>query len=138
MLSTNGGTYEFGWYNGSGPNGYGTTNYNTSRGEIWLNSNWTSHNADNDMYFGGYGFQTYMHEIGHSLGLSHPGTYDAGSGGTITYANSAEYSQDNRQYTIMSYFGGYAPGAGWQQDGTASRRRCCTTSRRSSRSTAPI
>ena len=72
------------------------------------------------MVFGGYGFQTYMHEIGHSLGLSHPGTYNAGSGGTITYANSAEYSQDNRQYTIMSYFGGYAPGAGWQQDGTAS------------------
>ena len=120
VLSTNGGTYSFGWYNGTNSNSYGTTNYNLSRDEIWLNSNWTSHNADNDMVFGGYGFQTYMHEIGHALGLSHPGTYDAGSGGTITYANSAEYSQDNRQYTIMSYFGGYAPGAGWQQDGTAS------------------
>ncbi len=70
------------------------------------------------MYYGGYGFETYMHEIGHSLGLSHPGTYDAGNGGTITYANNAEYAQDNRQYTIMSYFGGYQPGAGWQQDGT--------------------
>ena len=120
VLSTNGGTYEFGWYNGTSSNSYSTTNYNLSRAEIWLNSNWTSHNADNDMVFGGYGFQTYMHEIGHALGLSHPGTYNAGSGGTITYANSAEYSLDNRQYTIMSYFGGYAPGAGWQQDGTAS------------------
>jgi serralysin len=120
VLSTNGGTYSKGWYNSTSSNSYGTTNYNLSRDEIWLNSNWTSHNADNDMYFGGYGFQTYMHEIGHSLGLSHPGTYNAGSGGTITYANNAEYSQDNRQFTIMSYFGGYAPGAGWQQDGTFS------------------
>src|SRR5258708_33349375 len=61
-----------------------------------------------------------MHEIGHSLGLSHPGAYDAGNGGSITYANNAEYSLDNRQYSIMSYFGGYAPGVGWQQDGTYS------------------
>ncbi len=121
MLSTNGGTYSGGWYNGSStPNGYGTTNYNLTRNEIWLNSNWGTHNQDSDMYFGGYGFQTYMHEIGHSLGLSHPGTYDAGNGGTITYANNAEYAQDNRQYTIMSYFGGYSPSAGWQQDGTSS------------------
>ena len=101
-------------------NAYGTTNYGITRSEIWLNSNWSSHNQDNDMYYGGYGFQTYMHEIGHSLGLSHPGSYDAGNGGPITYANSAEYSQDNRQYTIMSYFGGYEPGVGWQQDGTSS------------------
>jgi Ca2+-binding RTX toxin-like protein len=120
VLATNGGTYSSGWFNSTSTNSYGTTNYNLSRGEIWLNSNWTSHNADNDMYFGGYGFQTYMHEIGHSLGLSHPGTYDAGNGGSITYTNSAEYSLDNRQYTIMSYFGGYAPGSGWQQDGTQS------------------
>jgi peptidase M10/serralysin-like protein/VCBS repeat protein/matrixin len=120
VLSTNGGTYSFDWTNGSNTNSYGTTNYKIARDEIWLNSNWTSHNADNDMFFGGYGFQTYMHEIGHSLGLSHPGTYNAGSGGSITYANSAEYTLDNRQYTIMSYFGGYAPGAGWQQDGTFS------------------
>jgi hypothetical protein len=91
-----------------------------TRAEIWLNSNWGSQNSDNAMAFGGYGFETYMHEIGHSLGLSHPGAYDAGNGGSITYANNAEYSQDNRQYTIMSYFGGYAPGAGWQQDGTFS------------------
>src|SRR6185503_9370373 len=40
--------------------------------------------------------------------------------GPITYTNNAEYNQDNRQYTIMSYFGGYALGSGWQQDGTQS------------------
>lgn len=120
VLSTNGGTYSSGWFNGTSSNIYGTTNYNLSRDEIWLNSNWTSHDQDSDMYFGGYGFQTYMHEIGHSLGLSHPGTYDASNGGSITYANNAEYAQDNRQYTVMSYFGGYLPNVGWQQDGTYS------------------
>ena len=34
-------------------------------------------------------------------------------------ANNAEYAQDNRQYTIMSYFGGYDTSInGWRQDGT--------------------
>ena len=56
------------------------------------------------MGFGGWGFTTYLHEIGHTLGLSHPGTYDAGNGGTITYANNAEYAQDSLRYTVMSYF----------------------------------
>src|SRR5262249_17528625 len=66
------------------------------------------------------GIATYIHEIGHAMGLSHPGTYDAGNGGSITYANNAEFTLDNRQYTIMSYFGGYQPGVGWPQDGTYS------------------
>src|SRR5262245_37164452 len=52
VLSTNGGTYSFSWYNdGTNSNIYGTANYTTTRSEIWLNSNWTSHNADNDMVF---------------------------------------------------------------------------------------
>jgi Peptidase M10 serralysin C terminal len=119
-LTTGGGTYSFPWIAAGGASSYGTANYNMTRDEIWLNSHWTSHDQDSDMYLGGYGFETYMHEIGHSLGLSHPGTYDAGNGGTITYANNAEYAQDNRQYTVMSYFGGYLPGSGWQQDGTFS------------------
>ncbi len=119
VLGTNGGTYSDGSLssNGSGP--YGTANYRITRNEIWFNNNWTSHDQDSDMYYGGYGFQTYIHEIGHSLGLSHPGTYNAGNN-PITYANNAEYTQDNRQYTVMSYFGGYSPTAGWQQDGTFS------------------
>ena len=118
LSPTNGGTYSRSWTTGSStPNGYGTPNNNITRDEIWLNSSWSSHDQDSDMYYGGYGFQIYIHEIGHSLGLSHPGTYNAGNN-PITYANNAEYSQDNRQYTVMSYFGGYSPTAGWQQDGT--------------------
>jgi len=80
------------------------SDYDLQAARIWLNSTWTSHDTDADMYFGGYGFITYVHEIGHALGLSHPGTYNAGSGGTITYAGNAEYQQDTRQFTVMSYF----------------------------------
>ncbi len=47
---------------------------------------------------GGYAFQTYMHEIGHALGLGHSGDY----GGTATYAN-ATWTNDSWQHTVMSY-----------------------------------
>jgi Ca2+-binding RTX toxin-like protein len=80
------------------------TNFGMSRAYIWLNTGWSSHNTDASMAFGGWGFTTYLHEIGHTLGLSHAGTYDAGNGGTITYANNAEYAQDSLRYTVMSYF----------------------------------
>ena len=102
---------------------YGTSiNYTTQKltlgaGQVWLSSSWAS-NGDSGMAPGGYGLFTMIHEIGHALGLSHPGSYNAGSGGVITYANNAVFAQDNRQYTVMSYFGGYLKGVGWQQDGT--------------------
>lgn len=47
------------------------------------------------------GFETILHELGHALGLKHPGNYDAGTGGaTPPYLPSG---QDNTAYTIMSY-----------------------------------
>ena len=46
----------------------------------------------------------YIHEVGHTLGLSHPGSYNAGAGQTITYSSNAEYAQDTHQFTLMSYF----------------------------------
>ena len=83
--------------------------------QIWLASGWTS-NQDSGMALGGYGLLTMIHEIGHSLGLSHPGLYN----GSATYANNAVFAQDNREFTVMSYFGGYDPSiGGWQQDGTS-------------------
>ncbi len=71
---------------------------------IWLNSGWSTHNEDADMTTGSYGSLTYLHEIGHALGLSHPGTYNADQAGPINYANSAEFAEDTRQFTVMSYF----------------------------------
>ena len=69
-----------------------------------------------DLNFGQYGRTTLIHEIGHSLGLSHPGNYnfsvdEEGNPIPITYAADAEYFQDSQQYTIMSYFGGWETGA---------------------------
>ncbi|QDP01836.1 M10 family metallopeptidase C-terminal domain-containing protein [Thalassotalea sp. PS06] len=53
--------------------------------------------------FGGYGSTTLIHEIGHTLGLSHPGAYN-GAGAT-NYVSQAEYAQDSNQYSLMSYWG---------------------------------
>ena len=69
-------------------------------GDAWFNSS-LSYNANPSNL--NYGRQTLTHEIGHALGLSHPGDYNAGTG-TPTYANSAVYYEDTRQYTIMSYW----------------------------------
>lgn len=54
----------------------------------------------------GYTFQTFLHEIGHAMGLGHQGIYNAGSGNP-TYGNDAQWVNDTWQQTIMSY---------WSQD----------------------
>jgi serralysin len=62
-------------------------------------------NASNAwLRFGGYGDTTIIHELGHSLGLSHPGSYNFGPGFAVNYMNGAEYAQDSKQYSIMSYW----------------------------------
>ncbi|MBY6066190.1 M10 family metallopeptidase C-terminal domain-containing protein [Leisingera aquaemixtae] len=47
-----------------------------------------------------YSLQTYIHEVGHALGLGHQGDYN----GTATYGSSEEFSNDSWQLSIMSYF----------------------------------
>ncbi|UPY37247.1 M10 family metallopeptidase C-terminal domain-containing protein [Sediminicoccus sp. KRV36] len=47
------------------------------------------------------GFETLIHEIGHALGLKHPGSYNAGGG--ITEGPYLPASLDNTLYSIMSY-----------------------------------
>ncbi len=65
-----------------------------------------------------YAQTTLIHELGHSLGLSHPGDYDAtddndgdGVPDPITYEGDAYFFQDSMQYSIMSYFDAYETGA---------------------------
>lgn len=70
-------------------------------GDVWVS---LSQPSNLQLDEGRYGLQTLAHEIGHALGLSHPGGYNAAPGVSITYPVNAEYYQDTRAYTIMSYF----------------------------------
>ena len=79
----------------------GNTSATSSDGDVFINTNYASTTDDSA---GTYEFLTFVHEIGHALGLQHPGNYNAGPGQTITYANSATYIEDSRMYSLMSYF----------------------------------
>jgi hypothetical protein len=55
--------------------------------------------------FDNSGFRLFLHEIGHALGLLHPGNYNALPGGaSVPYDGNAIYREDTGQYSVMSYF----------------------------------
>jgi Ca2+-binding RTX toxin-like protein len=80
------------------------TAVNPDSSDVWFNPDWWKFR-----YFdmGGERLQALEHEIGHALGLAHPGDYN----GTGDYDQMALYAQDTRQYSIMSYFDASKTGA---------------------------
>lgn len=99
---------------GAGDINFGTNNQASSAGyanppnasptkdkDFLFLANNVASNSDPGMQEGGYGWTTVLHEIGHTLGLKHPGNYNAGGGSTPgPYLPAAE---DDHQHTIMSY-----------------------------------
>lgn len=49
--------------------------------------------------FNSYSFQTYIHEVGHALGLGHGGPYN----GSANFGVDNIFANDLWQYTVMSY-----------------------------------
>ena len=58
------------------------------------------HDSWSDLNLNGYMLQTYMHEIGHALGLGHAGDYN----GSAVWGTDNDYDNDSWSATIMSYF----------------------------------
>lgn len=67
-------------------------------GKVLVNSKYKDHAAP---ALHNYPRGTLLHEVGHRIGLLHPGDYN---GVGMNYRDHAEYAQDTESYSVMSYF----------------------------------
>ena len=69
----------------------------TTSAFINISTDWIASDIGN---LNSYSYQTYLHEIGHALGLGHAGNYN----GDAVYGVNNQYLNDSWQTSIMSYF----------------------------------
>lgn len=74
-----------------------TSNGRIESSHINVSTWWLSSFGDR---IGDYGFQTYIHEIGHALGLGHQGNYN----GSAYFGTDESFANDSWQASVMSYF----------------------------------
>ncbi len=104
--STNVGDIRFAW-SSAVPSGFWGHSYYPQAsfpqgGDIWLNPSNTG-GTDTDWLVGSYNYEALMHEIGHALGLKHPGNYSGSETGPFFSSATGTAYLDNRLYTLMSY-----------------------------------
>jgi len=78
-------------------------------GDVWVHNGsptWTSENIYENPLIGSYAFTTFIHELGHSLGLKH-GHETSGSGALDSQVDSMEYSVMTYRSYVGQTVGGY-------------------------------